>query len=247
MSMDIWVMISKRVIRKGSAQRLRLWLAGALLIIFLAGSAGVAAQQPVRALSSAQPKQASSASLPPSPTPSLPPVSPTPPSLPPADLQGLQTLPPGLSGQQPQILAELGHPSKALLVSIAYQTLYAYEGNRLVVWSSVTTGRPELQTPRGFYRVLQREQSVMFYSKWPPSSPYYYAPVFVHYALRFLGTDFFLHDYSPRHYYGSGTNVWHQNPDGTWETGSHGCVEAPLAFMRWLYDWASLGTPIVVY
>lgn len=155
--------------------------------------------------------------------------------------------PPGLSEQQTQILAELGHPGKALLVSIANQTLYAYQDDTLVAWSYVTTGRPELQTPRGFYSVLQRLYSVMFYSKWPPGSPYYYPPAHVNYALRFLGTDFFLHDYSSRHYYGPGTNVWHQNPDGTWETGSHGCIEAPLAFMQWLSTWVSLGTPIVVY
>lgn len=161
--------------------------------------------------------------------------------------RSLPLQPPGLDGEQAQILARLGHPGKALLVSIAHQTIYVYQGDRLVNWSFVTTGRPQLDTPRGTYTILQRKHAVMFHSPWPPGNPYYYAPVFVNYALRFLGRDFYLHDYSARHYYGLGTNVWHQNPDGTWETGSHGCVEAPLAFMRWVYPWASVGTSFVVY
>ncbi|HLW02548.1 MAG TPA: L,D-transpeptidase [Ktedonobacterales bacterium] len=239
MKTDTWLLPGKRV------PPLALWLVGLLLILLLVGAAGVVFQPTGRAQASAQPNHTSVAQWPAPPTPG--PGSPPTPPTPPANARAIAARPPGLGAQQTQILAELGHPSKALLVSIDNQTLYVYQGNALLTWSYVTTGRPELQTPRGFYSVLQRQQSVMFYSKWPPGSPYYYAPVFVHYALRFLGTDFFLHDYSLRTYYGPGTNVWHQNSDGTWETGSHGCVETPLAFMRWLYTWADIGTPVVVY
>ena len=243
MKMDTWLVTSKRSRRRGSAPPLALWLSGLLLLLLLAGMAGIAGQSPGRALASAPSSHPGIVQRPSPPTPGPPPALP----IPPTNARSLAAQPPGLSGQQTQMLAELGHPNKALLVSIADQTLYVYQGGTLLTWSYITTGRPELQTPRGFYAILQRQQSVMFYSKWPPGSPYYYAPVFVHYALRFLGTDFFLHDYSLRAYYGPGTNVWHQNPDGSWETGSHGCVETPLAFMRWLYTWATIGTPLVVY
>lgn len=156
--------------------------------------------------------------------------------------------PPGLDDEQMfQALAALGQPAKAILISLEQQVLYAYEQDTLVRWSYVTTGRPELQSPRGFYAVIRHLHPATLYSKWPPGSPYYYPPVHVNYALPFLGTDFLLHDYSERHYYGPGTNVWHQNPDGTWETGSHGCVEVPLDAMQWLYDWAPDGTPVVLY
>lgn len=242
--MGIRLMMSKRSISRRKMQPLALGLAGALLILLLAGFAGSAVQQSGRAMPGTLLKHTNSVGPSPSLTPSPSPALPTSHS---TSLQGWPLLPLSVFRQQIQILAELGHPGKALLVSIANQTLYVYQGATLVNISYVTTGRPELQTPRGFYSILQRQHAVMFYSKWPPGSPYYYPPVFVNYALRFLGKDFFLHDYSPRHYYGPGTNVWHQNPDGTWGTGSHGCVEAPLAFMQWLYNWVSLGTPLVVY
>ena len=222
--------------RPGAARRPRIrgrtirWyvLAATLLVVFLAVCAG-ALGGPASQMPAAAPTRSSFAGFaePPTPTPTATPY--------------------GMGAQQPQILANLGHPAQAILVSIDNQTLYAYQGDTLVAWSYITTGRPELQTPRGSYQVEQKLQSVMFYSKWPPGSPYYYAPAFVNYALRFLGTDFFLHDYSPRKFYGPGTNDWHTNPDGASETGSHGCVEVPLNNMQWLFTWATLGTPVVIY
>jgi lipoprotein-anchoring transpeptidase ErfK/SrfK len=221
----------RRVTRRQRSRGRSGWscvLAATLLMVFLVGCAGVLGG-PVSQAPTPTPTRASFAGFaqPPTPTPTATPF--------------------GLDGQQPQILANLGHPAQAILVSIDNQTVYVYQHDTLLTWSSVTTGRPELQTPRGYYHVTARLQSIMFYSKWPPGSPYYYAPVHVNYAVRFLGTDFFLHDYSARNYYGPGTNVWHQNPDGTWETGSHGCVETPLDVMQWLFNWVTVGAPVVVY
>lgn len=203
-------------------------LAATLLVVFLAICAG-ALGGPSSHPPAAAPTRASFAGFaePPTPTPTATPF--------------------GLGDQQPQILANLGHPAQAILVSIDNQTLYAYQNDTLIAWTYVTTGRPELQSPYGYYHVTAKLQSTTFYSKWPPGSPYYYPPAHINYALRFLGTDFFIHDYTPRLYYGPGTNVWHQNPDGTWETGSHGCVETPLDKMQWLYNWATVGTPVVLY
>ena len=241
--MDTRRTASKRSRKKQRAQSLALCFLGPLLVFVLVTFAGAMLQQKGAAQPSAPPRYTSAAGQAALPTTSSTPAS----STSSAQQPRAPYAPPGLNGKPTQILAELGHPDRALLVSIDNQTLYAYQGSTMVAWSFVTTGRPELQTPRGSYSILQRQHDVMFYSKWPPSSPYYYPPTPVTYALRFLGTDFFLHDYSPRHYYGPGTNIWHQNPDGTWESGSHGCVEAPLAFMQWLYNWASIGAPVVIY
>lgn len=209
----------------------------AVLLVIVLISCAVGSGGSARPSLGAAPPRASVAS--PTQTPTPPPTAtPTPTATP---------KPPGLDGQQPRILAALGHPDQAILVSLDHQTLYVYQHGRLVAWSYVTAGRPELQTPRGYFQVTARLRSITFYSKWPPGSPFYYPPVHVNYALRFLGTDFFLHDYSPRHYYGPGTNVWHHNPDGTWETGSHGCVEVPLWTMQWLFTWTPVGTPVVIY
>lgn len=214
--------------RQGNSGKMVLPLALVLLVLFLVGCSGSLDNQPSQQILAPSPTRASYTGMTSVATP-----TPTPPGL--GDAQQLQTL------------ARLGHPAKAILVSLEYQVVYAYEQDSLVRWSYVTTGRPELQSPRGVYRVTGHLHPTTFYSKWPKGSPYYYPPVHINYAIRFLGSDFFLHDYSERHYYGPGTNVWHQNPDGTWETGSHGCVEVPLDAVHWLYNWAPDGTPVVLY
>lgn len=234
-------MTNKRRTRRGKAPSFALWLTGALLALLLGGLAGRATQQSSQAPSSAAPWRPGTVGL-------ASVTTPTPaPSTPSAASGSSPSQPPGLDGTQAKILARLGHPGKALLVSIAHQTIYIYQGDTLVNWSYVTTGRPHLDTPRGTFSILRREHAITFHSPWPPGNPYYYSPIFINYALLFRNGGFFLHDYSQRHYYGPGTNIWHQNPDGTWETGSHGCVEAPLAFLRWVYTWGAVGTPFVVY
>jgi hypothetical protein len=214
--------------RPGGYGKAALPLMLALLVLFLAGCSGSLGKPQSQRVPVPGPTRASYTEM--------------------ASIPFSKPMPPNLDDEQMfQALAALSHPAKAILVSLEHQVLYAYEQDTLVRWSYVTTGRPELQSPRGFYAVTRHLHPVTLYSKWPPGSPYYYPPVHANYALRFLGTDFLLHDYSERHYYGPGTNVWHQNPDGTWETGSHGCVEVPLDAMQWLYDWAPDGTPVVLF
>ncbi len=131
-------------------------------------------------------------------------------------------------------------------VSIAKQWLWAYQGGQLVLSTAVTTGMPQLPTPRGTFQILMKESNVMFYSPWPPGSPYYYTPEFVPYAMLFLGGGFYLHAAPWRHAFGPGTNVPHTDPDGTWETGSHGCVNLPVSAASALYSWIGVGATVVI-
>lgn len=133
---------------------------------------------------------------------------------------------------------------KLILVSLSQQRMWAYQDRTLKDTSPVTTGMPQLPTPRGWFNVMWKVTDTMFYSPWPVGSPYYYSPVHVNYALLFRSGGFFLHDAPWRHYFGPGTNVPHTNPDGTQETGSHGCVEMPTVAAAWLYFWAPNGTTI---
>jgi hypothetical protein len=135
-------------------------------------------------------------------------------------------------------------PGKVILVSLNQQWLWAYQDGQLVYNTPVTTGRPELPTPTGIYPMLWMVTGIWFTSPWPPGSPYYYTPVFVNYAMLFKDGGFFVHDAPWRHYFGPGTNVPHTNPDGTKETGSHGCVELPTPAGAWVYGWADYGTTI---
>lgn len=135
---------------------------------------------------------------------------------------------------------------KVILVSLAQQWLWAYQDGQLTYATVVTTGRPELPTPTGTFQIIWKVTDTEFISPWPAGSEFYYTPVHVNYAMLFLDGGFFLHDATWRHYFGPGTNVPHTNPDGTQETGSHGCVEMPLGAAAWLYNWSPYNTTVII-
>lgn len=158
------------------------------------------------------------------PSPSQPTPTPSGPGIPPAPL---------LKG-------------KVILVSLSGQWLYAYADGALAFNNAVETGRPELPTPSGAFSVLEKLRDVTFTSPWPPGSPYYYEPTHVNYALMFRAGGYFLHDAWWHVKFGPGSNVPHQLSDGSWETGSHGCVGMPIPQAKRLYDWAPVGTPVII-
>jgi lipoprotein-anchoring transpeptidase ErfK/SrfK len=133
---------------------------------------------------------------------------------------------------------------RLILVSLSQQWLWAFQDGQLVYNTPVTTGQPGLETPAGSYTVLSKVTEKWFYSPWPKSSPYYYEPELHHYVLYFRDGGFAIHDMTTRHQFGPGTNVPHVDADGTKETGSHGCVNVPLTAAAWIYQWASVDTPV---
>jgi hypothetical protein len=130
---------------------------------------------------------------------------------------------------------------KSIYVSISLEEMIFYENGCVVNATPVTTGRPQLPTPTGTFAIFLKEGPVEFISGYPPSSPYYYAPVMIQYAMEFLSGGYFIHnapweatdDYGPGSQY---DNV----------IASHGCVHTPLATMAWAYGWTPVGTPVVI-
>jgi len=135
---------------------------------------------------------------------------------------------------------------QVILVSDSQEWLWAYDNRSLVIATPVTTGMPQLATPTGVYHLMGKESNVMFYSPWPYGSPYYYTPEHINYAMLFRAGGFYLHDAPWRHAFGPGTNVPHTNPDGSYETGSHGCVNMPTPAAAALYNWIGFGVTIVI-
>lgn len=137
---------------------------------------------------------------------------------------------------------------KVILVNLTTQHLYAYQDGVLVNDFLITSGRPELLTPTGNFTVLDKAANVTFYSPWPPSSPYYYSPEFVPYALRLTNDGIFIHAAPWREPgdFGPGTQYPHTLPDGTQSTGSHGCINTTTADGGWTYNWAPIGTPVII-
>jgi lipoprotein-anchoring transpeptidase ErfK/SrfK len=137
-------------------------------------------------------------------------------------------------------------PPKAIMVSIAEQALRAYQDGRLVLFTYVTTGRPELPTVTGHFYIYEKVTPWQFISPWPLGSPYYYPPTWIKYWMPFY-SGYGLHDAWWRQHYGPGTNVYGDGPGSSEPTGTHGCVNIPFAQTQWLWNWAPVGTPVVVY
>ncbi len=135
---------------------------------------------------------------------------------------------------------------KVIVVSLSQGLLSAYDNGDQVYTSLVVSGRPGLETPTGTYHVFAKLSPTTFYSPWPPSSPYYYAPTHINFALEFKAGGYFLHDSWWHTVYGPGTNGWHYDPTYGWQYGSHGCVSMPLSAAEWLYAWAPIGTTVQI-
>lgn len=134
-----------------------------------------------------------------------------------------------------------------ILVSLSQQWLFAYQDQRLIFRSAVTTGMPELPTLTGTFHIRWHEQNVTFYSPWPVGSPYYYSPEHINYAMYYQDYGYYIHDAPWRQTFGPGTNYPHVEPNGQTVTGSHGCVNMPTGAMSWLYSWARNGATVVIY
>jgi L,D-transpeptidase catalytic domain len=83
---------------------------------------------------------------------------------------------------------------QVILVSLSQQWLWAYQDQHLELASPVTTGMPQLPTPRGSYAVQRKEANVTFYSLWPPGSWFYYSPEHINYAMFFRDIGYYIHD-----------------------------------------------------
>ena len=104
----------------------------------------------------------------------------------------------------------------------------------------MTTGRPALPTGRGTFHIFYKSRSYHMVSPWPDGSPFHYPPTWVYNAMEFIGDGTFIHnaDWQPDASYGPGSQ------NGPY--ASHGCVHVVDAPLAQLYDWAPIGTTVIV-
>ena len=134
---------------------------------------------------------------------------------------------------------------RRMVISLSHQTLTAYDGNTMVLSTLVTTGNAALPTPVGAFPILARYHPFTFISPWPLTSPYYYPPSPVNYALLFDNRGYFVHDAPWRSAFGPGSNAALGTPGQNY-TGTHGCVNVPFGAAQVLFDWATIGTIVQV-
>jgi len=118
---------------------------------------------------------------------------------------------------------------KSIVVSIGQQAMWAFKGDQVVLSSYVSTGRAGFDTPLGTYAILTKLPSQTM--EGVIGGEYYNVPD-VPWVMYFTNGGHALH----------GT-YWHSN-FGT--PMSHGCVNLPMDVAAWLYDWAPVGTPVLI-
>jgi L,D-transpeptidase catalytic domain len=121
--------------------------------------------------------------------------------------------------------------SRWVFVSLRRQHMWMCARHRVVKDTAITTGMlgQYTETPTGTYRIQGRNRNTTLTLNTGAT----YA---VKYWIPFDAPLFGFHDSS-----------WQDFPYGSagYKTaGSHGCVHMPLAAIRFLYDWADVGTPV---
>lgn len=130
---------------------------------------------------------------------------------------------------------------KRITINVGRERLRAWEGNRVVLVTPVTTGDRALPTPLGRFTVYAKFSPYTMVSPWPRGDWRWYPPSWMNFAMEFA-QGYFIHDAPWRSVYGPGSNSGTQ--PGTNYGGTHGCVNVPYSAMRFLYSWATPGTVV---
>jgi hypothetical protein len=112
----------------------------------------------------------------------------------------------------------------------------AFEGQTAVRSMYALRGIAVFPTPVGTFSILRRVANETMDSLTvgiPHDSPYGYL------VKNVLWTQYFTPDGASLH-----DNYWSSNFGAA---GSHGCLGLSLTDSKWLWDWASIGTPVIVH
>ncbi len=120
-------------------------------------------------------------------------------------------------------------------VNLKTQHLMAYEGNAVIQQFDITSGEPGHDTPTGVFQIFSKVKDERM--KGDIGLPTAYDIKHVPWTMYFAGGGYAIHGAPWRAVYGPGTQLG----------GSHGCVNSPVSQVAVLYQWASLGTTVIVH
>jgi lipoprotein-anchoring transpeptidase ErfK/SrfK len=120
---------------------------------------------------------------------------------------------------------------KYVYVSLRRQHMWLCAGHRVALATAITSGMTGqyTETPTGRYTIQGRNRNTVLTLNTGASYN-------VKYWIPFDAPLFGFHDSS-----------WQDFPYGSTKyrtAGSHGCVHMPLVAIRYLYDWADIGTAV---
>lgn len=122
---------------------------------------------------------------------------------------------------------------KWLVVDVATKRMYAYEQTDLVKTFLISSGAPATPTVLGQYSIYAKYSSQDMHGENADGSRYFQPDVpYVNYFYK----DYAIHGnyWRPASYFG---NI----------NSSHGCVGVIPSDAAWVYDWAPIGTPVIVH
>lgn len=123
--------------------------------------------------------------------------------------------------------------------NLSQQTVTAYEGTKPVYFAPVTSGRPGWETPTGTFHILRRVENETMEGSTLLRLDTFEIPTYhlenVKWTQYFTGGGAALH-----------TNYW--RPASIFSMpSSHGCLGMKEQDARWFWDWAKVGTPVLVH
>ena len=141
------------------------------------------------------------------------------------------TIPPTFVSETDNVVppAYLGLNERWIDINLSTQTLSAYEGNKLVFSTLISSGLPAYPTVTGQFRIYLEYQIQTMDGR---TLGYDYVVEDVPWVM------YFFEDYAIHGAY------WHNNFGNPM---SHGCVNMSVAEAQWIYAWASIGTLVNVH
>jgi len=121
-------------------------------------------------------------------------------------------------------------------INLSTQTMTAFDKSVQVDQWKITSGSNYHSTPVGVTYIFGKSAVTRMWGG-TPGIDYYDLPN-VHWVSWFRAGGYAIHEAYWRSAFGGQDYRW---------SGSHGCVNAPLAVAKFIYDWAPIGTPVVVY
>ncbi len=122
--------------------------------------------------------------------------------------------------------------TKNIYVNLSEETLYAYEDDTLFMSAPISTGLELTPTPAGTFTVFRKTPSRYMQGPLPGVSTQVYDLPGVPWNLYFTEEGAVIHG-----------AYWHDHFGEPW---SHGCVNLSPENAKKLYQWASVGTKVVV-
>jgi hypothetical protein len=132
----------------------------------------------------------------------------------------------------PPLFADAPRQGRWIDVHLTQQLMVAYEGRTPVRTIVTTTGMPGWETPPGWYAINTRVANETMESGSIGAENFY--------VLKdVLFTQYFTNRGHALHY------AWWKNAETIGRPGSHGCLNLLLEDAQFLWDWATIGTPVI--